>query len=300
MKEILDVIIVGAGSAGLAAVREVRKYTQHFVIINDGPWGTVCARVGCMPSKTLIEAANAFHRRGTFDEFGIRGGDQLTVDIPAVLRRVRRLRDDFVASTVKTTEELGERAISGRVRLLAPDRLEVNGEELRAHKIIIATGSRPIVPALWNSLGNRLLTTDTLFEQETLPARMAVVGMGPNGAEMAQALSRLGIKVVAFGGSQAIAGLTDPQVIAVATDLLGREFPLHLGEKAELSMVGEGVQVRAGNIEVVVDCVLAALGRRPNIDNLGFETLGVALDQHSMPPVNPGTMQVAEDRKSVV
>lgn len=70
--------------------------------------------------------------------------------------------------------------------------------------------------------------------------------MGPIGAEMAQALSRFGIQVVAFGGSQAIAGLTDPQVIAVATDLFGREFPLHLGEKAELSLVGEGVQVRSG------------------------------------------------------
>lgn len=236
---------------------------------------------------------NAFQRRGTFEEFGIRGGDRLTLDIPAVLRRVRRLRDDFVASTVKTTEELGERAISGRVRLLAPDRLEVNGTELRAHKIIIATGSRPVVPAPWNALGNRLLTTDTLFEQEILPARMAVVGMGPIGAEMAQALSRLGIQVAAFGG-KAIAGLTDPQVITVADDLFKKEFPLHLGEKAELSLVKDGVQVRAGSIEVVVDCVLAALGRRPNIDNLGLETLGVSLDEHGMPPVNPGTMQVAD------
>lgn len=293
MSKVLDVIIVGAGSAGLSALREVRKNTQRFVIINDGPWGTICARVGCMPSKALIEAANAFQRRNTFEEFGIRGSDQLTIDIPAVLQRVRRLRDDFVASTVKTTEELGKRAISGRARLLAPDKLEVNGEELRAHKIIIATGSHPIVPASWNSLGDRLLTTDTLFEQETLPARMAVVGMGSIGTEMAQALSRLGIKVVAFGGNQ-IAGLTDPQVVAVASDLLGREFPLHLGKKAELQLVQKGVQVRAGNNEVMVDCVLAALGRRPNIDNLGFETLGIPLDQHGMPPVNPSTLQVAD------
>src|SRR6187549_1391734 len=110
MNETLDVVIIGAGSAGLAALREVKKHTQRFVIINNGPWGTVCARVGCMPSKTLIEAANAFHRRGAFEEFGIRGAESLTVDIPAMLQRVRRLRDDFVASTLKTTDALGERA----------------------------------------------------------------------------------------------------------------------------------------------------------------------------------------------
>lgn len=293
MNETLDVIIVGAGSAGLSALREVRKHTDRFVIINDGLWGTICARVGCMPSKALIEAANAFHRRDTFEEFGIRGSDQLTMDIPTVLQRVRRLRDDFVASTVKTTDDLGKRAISGRARLLAPDRLEVNGKELRAHKIIIATGSRPIVPAPWNSLGDRLLTTDILFELKTLPAHMAVIGMGSIGAEMAQALSRLGIKVTAFGGNQ-FAGLTDPQVITTATDLLGKELPLHMGNKAELNLVHKGVQVRAGSTEVIVDCVLAALGRRPNIDNLGLETLGVPLDQHGMPSVNPSTMQVAD------
>lgn len=294
MNETLDVIIIGAGSAGLSALREVKKRTQRFVIINDGPWGTVCARVGCMPSKLLIEAANAFHHRGTFAEFGIQGADSLTLDMPAVLRRVRRLRDDFVASTMKTTEELGERAISGRVQLLAPDRLEVNGQELRAHNIIIATGSSPVVPAPWRTLGKRLLTTDTLFEQEVMPARMAVVGMGPIGIEMAQALSRLGIDVVAFGSSHTVAGLTDPQVNAVATELLRREFPLYLGERAELTVVNEGLLVRAGRTEAVVDGVLAALGRRPNIGNLGLETLGVPLDKHGMPSVNPGTMQVAD------
>ena len=75
MNEIFDVVIIGAGTAGLAALREVKKRTGNFILINDGPWGTVCARVGCMPSKTLIEAANAFHRRGAFEEFGIRGAE---------------------------------------------------------------------------------------------------------------------------------------------------------------------------------------------------------------------------------
>ncbi len=294
MKETLDVVIIGAGTGGLSALREVRKRTQNFVIINDGAWGTVCARVGCMPSKALIEAANAYHRRSTFSEFGIQGANSLTTDIPTVLRRVRQLRDHFVASTVKTTDDLGRRAISGRARLLAPDRVEVNGQQLHARSIIIATGSSPIVPEPWNKLGKRLFTTDTLFEQENLPTRMAVLGMGPIGVEMAQALSRLGVDVIAFGGNQAIGGLTDPQVNAAAIELLGCEFSLNLGEKADLTAINEGLQVRAGDSEVVVDAVLAALGRRPIIDGLGLETLGVSLNEQGMPPINPNTMQVAD------
>jgi len=293
MNETLDVAIIGAGTAGLSALREVRRRTQRFVIINDGPWGTVCARVGCMPSKILIEAANAYHRRGSFAEFGITGAESLKADVPAVLQRVRRLRDDFVRGALKATEGLGERAISGRAHLLGPERLEVNGRELRARRIIIATGSHPIVPAPWRDLGERLLTTDTLFEQKDLPARMAVVGLGPVGVEIAQALSRLGVDLVAFDGIETVGGLTDPAVNAVAVELLRREFTLHLGENAELAAEGASVRVRAGTAESRVDRVVVALGRRPNVDDIGLETLG-ELDERGLPPVNPGTLQVAD------
>ena len=294
MNESYDVIIVGAGTAGLSALNEVKKQTPNFILINDGPWGTVCARVGCMPSKALIEAANTFHSRSTFEEFGIRGASSLTLDIPAALRHVRRLRDDFVAGTLKMTEALGERAISGRARLLGAGRLEVNGRELCARSIIIATGSRPVVPEPWRAFGRQLLTTDTLFEQQTLPSRMAVIGLGPVGAEMAQALSRLGVDVVAFDQKTVIAGLKDPSVNAVAIELLKQEFPVHLGQKADLHASKGGMQVRAGSKEAIVDSVLVSLGRRPNIDNLGLEALGIELDEHGLPPVDPHTMQIAD------
>jgi len=294
VSETFDVIIIGAGTAGLAALREVKKRTDNFAIINDGPWGTVCARVGCMPSKALIEAAKAFHRRTSFEEFGIHGADCLTPDIAAVLRRVRRLRDDFVASTLSATEALGERAISGRARLLETGRLEVNGRELRARNIIIATGSRPFVPSSWLALDRQILTTDTLFEQKTLPDRVAVIGLGAVGVEMAQALARLGIEVTAFSKSNTIAGLSDPKVNAVAAELLADEFRVHLGRQADLRVADGDMRVRAGTQETAADAVLASLGRSPNIENLGLETLGIQLNERGLPLVDPHTMQIAD------
>lgn len=294
MSNVLDVIIVGGGTAGLSALREIRKRTSNFVIINDGPWGTICARVGCMPSKALIEAANAFHHRNRFDEFGIRGAENITIDIAAVLQRVRKLRDGFVAGTLKATSDLGERAISGRARLLGVGRLEVNGRILHARSIILATGSRPVIPGQWQALGGRLLTTDTLFEQETLPSRMGVLGLGPVGVEMAQALSRLGINVSAFSKGENIARLSDPEVNAAAVDLLGKEFSLLTGEKADLRMDNDQLHVSTNSSDITCDSVLVALGRRPNIDGLGLETLGVELDEHGLPPVDPDTMQITD------
>ena len=100
MSQPLDTLIIGAGTAGLAALREVRKRTERYLIVNEGPWGTTCARVGCMPSKALIEAANAFHRRHAFETFGLRGAEGLTADIAAVLRPgvAARTLDDWLAA----------------------------------------------------------------------------------------------------------------------------------------------------------------------------------------------------------
>lgn len=293
MSQPLDVIILGAGSAGLAALREVRKRTDHWRIVNDGPWGTTCARVGCMPSKMLIEAANAYHARRALHTFGIEGADALRVDLPAVLRRVRALRDDFVAGTLAATDA-GERAISGHARLLDAQRVEVNGQVHIARRIIIATGSRPIVPEDWLAFGDRILTTDTLFEQPTLGPRVAVIGLGPLGVEIAQALARLGVEVMAFATGKSVAGLSDPAINDALLARLRDEFIVNVGDKAELREVAGGIQVTNGSATVVVDQVVAAMGRSPNLEHLGLDTLGVALDDKGRPPIDPCTLQVGD------
>ncbi len=290
----VDTVIVGAGSAGLSALREVRRYTDDFLLVNDGHWGTTCAAVGCMPSKALIEAANAFHRRGSFAEFGIQGAEGLRADIPAVLARVQRMRDGFVKGPASVPDQLGARAISGRARLLGPDRLEVNGEVIEARAIILAPGSSPVVPGPWRVFGDRILTTDTLFQQTDLPRRIAVIGMGAVGVEIAQALARLGLDVAGFDAVAVLAGIDDALVLAAFRPLIAAEFTLHLGAPAKLEAVGDAIRVTGADGAFDADAVLAAIGRKPNIDGLGLETLGVPLDEKGMPEIDPASLRIGD------
>jgi len=294
MPQTHDVIIIGAGTAGLAALREVRKRTESFLIVNDGAYGTTCARVGCMPSKALIEAAHAFERRTSFEAFGISGAQGLTVDVPAVLRRVRRLRDGFVSGVLKATDELGERSIAGRARLLGPDRVDIDGVEHRAKRIVLATGSSPIVPPAWRAFGDRVQTTDSIFENEALPQRIAVIGLGAIGVELAQAFAHLGLNVTGFSTNARFAGLTDEEVRSALEDRLRRDLTVHVGDPAKLHESPGGLRVQSGEFEVEVDMVLAAMGRRPNLTDLGLETLGVELDERGMPPVDRTTQRIAD------
>lgn len=290
----VDTVILGAGSAGLSALREVRRYTDDFLLVNDGHWGTTCAAVGCMPSKALIEAANAFHRRGALDEFGIRGADDLRADIPAVLARVRKMRDQFVKGPESVPEKLGDRAVSGRARLVGPGRVAVNDDEIEARAIILAPGSRPVVPGPWHEFGDRILTTDTLFEQSDLQRHVAVIGMGAVGVEIAQALARLGLEVAGFDAVEGLAGIDDAEVLAAFRPLIEADVNLHLGADAELEDIGSAIRVTGAGGSFEADAVLAAIGRRPNIDDLGLDTLGVALDDTGLPEIDPSTLRIGD------
>lgn len=294
MSQPYDVVILGAGTAGLSALTEVKKRTDRFLIVNAGHYGTTCARVGCMPSKLLIEAANAYHRRTSFDTFGIRGSEGLSVDMPSVMRRLRALRDEFVTGTLKATDDLGDRSVQGHAKILAPDCIEVNGKQIKTRAIIIATGSHPVVPKPWQAFGHRVLTTDALFERDRFGPRLGVIGLGPLGAEMALALARLGVEVSAYSKSEMLAGLSDPDINAVLRGALAAEMELQIGEETTLQEADDGIAIVAGDRHTVVDQVLVAVGRRPNVANLGLENLGVPLNEHGMPEFHPGSTQIEQ------
>ncbi len=292
----VEVAIIGSGSAGLYALSQVRGSGKSFVLINGGEPGTTCARVGCMPSKALIQVAEDYHRRTILGRYGVDGHQALELDIPEALEHVQDLRDTFVDRVLSnSTDKMGDEFVAGYARFLEPDLLEVDdGQRIRARRIIIATGSRPIVPAAWEVFGKRILTTDSFFEQDDLPRSLAVIGMGTIGLEIGQSLRRLGVEVTGFDQLESIGGSQDPDVCQCALEIIGKEFPIHLGQRAEIGEASEGkLRVSAGDTSVVVEKVLAAMGRAPNLDGLGLEKLGVEADQRGIPLFNRHTMQVA-------
>lgn len=294
-------LIIGAGSAGVSAMRRVKEYTDDFLIVHEGPYGTTCARVGCMPSKVFIQAAKDFHRREAMAREGILGTESLKADTSAVLAHVRSLRDRFTGGMRRATDTLaGDRFIAGRARILAPGRVEVAGEdgsvieEIKADRLIIATGASPIIPHSWDVPAERILTSKNFFEQENMPQRIAVIGLGVIGLELGQALSRLGHTVTGFDMKKTLGGLSDPAVAEAATAALGKEFPIWLGQSADVRMEGDHVVVDNGEEHVEADMVLASLGVRPNVHDMGMENLGVELDERGIPPFDRTTMQIAD------
>ncbi len=291
----VNTAIIGAGSAGLSALRQVKKSTDSFVLIDSGPLGTTCARVGCMPSKALIHVANTYHHRKSFEQLGIKGGANVQCDIPSALRHVRALRDRFTSGMVEATQQLaGDGLLHGKAVLEGPQRIRVGDLVIHAQRIILATGASPVVPESWRAFGDRILTSETIFEQADLPPRMAVIGLGAIGLELGQALSRLGVGVTGFNRSETIGGLQDPAVCAAAIAQQRREWDIHLDASVQVHDTKNGLVVSTATEHILVDKILVAVGVRPNVQGLGLETLGIELDEHGMPPFDPRTMQVGD------
>lgn len=293
----VDVAIVGAGSAGLTALGLIKKVTDNYVLINEGWYGTTCAKVGCMPSKVLIQIADDFDRLKKMAVQGIEGLEQAHINGEAVMKRVQTMRDAFVEKTIAPWQTLSpEKNLNGRAAFVDANTLEISyedgrTEQLQAEHIILAPGSRPVLPAPWQSIEG-VVTSDTFFEQTDLPNKVAVIGLGVIGLELGQAMARLGVEVIGIEMADTIAGISDPEIRAKAFELIGHDFPLSLGQAAQLEQTNKGIKVSFGEQSIEVDQVLAALGRRPNLDTLNLVNAGISLDPRGMPKIDPSTMRI--------
>lgn len=289
-------IILGAGTAGLTAFSQAHRETGDVLLIDPGPLGTTCARVGCMPSKALLQVAREVDAAGRLRRDGLLLGDPLRIDGAAVMAKVRRLRDRFVSGPLRTIEGLGDRFVKGAARFVGPDRIEVVGERYSADAFIVATGTRPVVPTEWQALGDRLLTSDTLFEMPALPESLAVIGLGPIGVELGQALAMLGVRVAAFGRNARLAGSGSAAVNALAHEALGESMSIHTGHEVALEPCDGGVLVRFGATQFQVERVLAAIGRRPAVGDLNLAALGLPLDRQGLPTIDPRMLRAGTSR----
>ncbi|TVS10749.1 MAG: dihydrolipoyl dehydrogenase [Wenzhouxiangella sp.] len=297
----VDVAVIGGGTAGMVAYRQARKHTDQVVLIEAEQFGTTCARVGCMPSKLLIAAAESAHAARHAQRFGIHAGP-VQVDGRAVMDRVRRHRDRFVGGVLDSVKKIpaGDR-VMGRARFIDHQTLQV-GEELtvRAGRTVIATGSRTNVLPFLKDAGSRLMISDDVFEWTELPESVVVFGPGVIGLELGQALSRLGVKVRMFGVGGRVGPIQDPEIRAIALETFNQEFPLDADSKVhEIRDTDHGVQVTFDDADgdeatETFDYLLAATGRRPNIDGLGLEHTGLELDDRGMPIYDPYTTQCGD------
>ena len=297
----VDVAVIGAGSAGLGAYRAALESTSNVVMIEGGAYGTTCARVGCMPSKLLIAAAEAAHASERAPEFGVNTG-AIVVDGVAVMDRVRRERDRFVGFVVESVDGIpAEHKLVGNATFVDDHTLEVGSHtRVVAGRIVIATGSSPAWPRHFEAAGDRLVVNDDIFEWRDLPERVAVFGPGVIGLELGQALSRLGVNVHMFGIDSVVGPLTDPEVREYAEQSFAKEFFLDADANVEsIRRVADGVEIRyidrsAGERTITVDYLVAATGRRPNVYGLGLENTSLPLDERGVPLVNEKTMQISD------
>lgn len=298
----VDVAILGAGSAGLSAWRAARKEGASVVLIDPGPFGTTCARVGCMPSKLVIAAADAAHHARQVSEFGVHS-EGVRVDGREVMERVQSERDRFVGFVLEVIEEAraaGE-LIVGRGKVVGPGRLSIDdGSEVHYQQLVVATGTTPFIPPPFRGIEHALFTNETFFDMDTLPKSTLVAGLGVIGLELGQALHRLDVRTTLIGIGGQVGPLNDPVVLENARQTFEGELDIHTHyELQSIEPAGEGIRLRfvdshGRERDEEFEKVLMAAGRRSNLDQLGLETLGIEPNGNGRYHIDPETLQLGD------
>jgi pyruvate/2-oxoglutarate dehydrogenase complex dihydrolipoamide dehydrogenase (E3) component len=284
-------VVVGAGTAGLVAAAGAAGLGARVAIVERERLGGDCLNTGCVPSKALLRSARAAYDVQSARHYGVELTGRPIVDFGAVMERMRRLRSEIaVHDGAARFRDLGVDVFLGDARFTQRDRIEVrargdgSGLQLRFQRAIVATGARPLIPRIPGLEEAGYLTSETLWSMSTLPERIAVLGAGPIGCELAQAFARFGARVVLIEREERILSRDDTDAAAIVADALRRDgielLLSHYLERVEPFSGGARLDLTSGTDRATreVDQIIVAGGREPNVVGLGLDEAGVERD----------------------
>lgn len=274
MKKDYDLLIIGGGSAGLTAARFARQLDLSVALVEQGRLGGDCTWSGCVPSKTLLRAAKSAQMIKDARRFGITASDPV-IDFKSVMRRVDSVvQEIFAGESPDTLEADGIEVIQGTAKFIDSQRVSVAGKKISARRFLVCSGARPFIPPIDGLDQVDYLTYETVWGLEELPPRLAIIGGGPIGCELAQAFCRLGSSVTLVEAADRIMLQDEPEAAAmVAQRLTDEGVDLRLGAALErVEKTANGVRLTlGGEARVEANSVLVAVGRRPQVDGLGLD-----------------------------
>ncbi len=279
-----DICVIGAGSGGLSVAAGAARLGAKTVLIEKAKMGGDCLNYGCVPSKSLIAAGKHAHAMTSGAAFGV-APERPRVDFARVRDHIREVIAAIEPNdSQERFEGLGVTVIRGVARFVGPDVVEAEGKQIKARRVVIATGSSPAVPPIRGLSDVSFFTNETIFDNEVLPQHLVVVGGGPIGVELSQAYRRLGADVTLIEMAE-ILSKDDPELKQVITDRL-REEGINMLTSARVTSVrrhGQGsivvMEKEGSKHEIHGTHLLIAAGRKPNTDSLGLEEAGIAYDK---------------------
>ena len=288
-----NLVVIGGGTAGLVTAAGASALGAKVALIEKHLLGGDCLNVGCVPSKCVIRSSRAAAEFRDAARYGVRFEDQPEVDFGAVMERMRRLRASIshVDSARRFREELGVDVFLGEARFTGRDAIEVDGRVLKFRRAVIATGARAASLPIEGLEEAGYYTNETIFTLTERPNRLAVIGSGPIGCELAQAFQNLGSEVTVVEMAPQILGREDRDAAAILQNQMERDgvrFLLHARTQRITLDAGDKVlNVVQGRLEEVrVDAILVGVGRKPNVEGLNLEAAGVDYDPRSGVKVN--------------
>ena len=280
-----DVVIIGAGSAGLVACKVANGLGKRTALIEKRKLGGDCTWFGCVPSKTLIKSANIAHQMTRLREFGLEPSAPIELNADRVMAHVRAVvQADADGHPPSVLEAEGINVLFGSPKFLDNHCIDLGGKKISSKKFIICSGSHPFVPPINGFQDIPYLTNETFFDLEVLPKSMIVLGAGPIGIELSAALNRLGVKITIIQRSADILKKDDKELVDRLIETLKAEGLEILTGTQTTGLARQGdtivadIEDEKGARQIEAESVLVSVGRRPNLDGLALEKAGVEFD----------------------